>query len=71
MVSQAVEHLQQALRIHPNYKNAYLLLGNAYNYLQEYDRSIEAYKGALSIDPNQKRPGAIWGLLMGRRKILW
>ena len=52
MASQAVEHLQQALRIHPNYKNAYLLLGNAYNYLQEYDRSIEAYKGALSIDPN-------------------
>ena len=52
MASQAVEHLQQALRIHPNYKNAYLLLGNAYNYLQEYDKSIEAYKKALALDPN-------------------
>ncbi|MCO6489630.1 MAG: tetratricopeptide repeat protein [Phaeodactylibacter sp.] len=51
MLTQAVGHLQQALRIHPNYKNAYLLLGNAYNYLQEYEKSIEAYKNALAIDP--------------------
>lgn len=52
MLRQAVEHLTQALRIHPNYKNAYLLLGNAYNYLQEYDKFIEAYKKALAIDAN-------------------
>ncbi len=52
MLSQAIEHLQQALRIHPNYKNAYLLLGNAYNYLQEYEKSIEAYEKALALDPD-------------------
>lgn len=51
MLNQAVENLQQALRIHPNYKNAYLLLGNAYNYLREYDKSIQAYQQALAIDP--------------------
>lgn len=51
MLTQAVEHLQQALRIHPNYKNAYLLLGNAYNYLRQYDQSIQAYQQALAIDP--------------------
>jgi tetratricopeptide (TPR) repeat protein len=52
MLSEAIGHLETAVRIHPNYKNAYLLMGNAYNYLQEYDKSIAAYQNALSIDPD-------------------
>lgn len=52
MLREAIGHLEQALAIHPNYKNAYLLLGNAYNYLQEYEKSIDAYNKALAIDPN-------------------
>jgi tetratricopeptide (TPR) repeat protein len=47
----ATEHLQEAIRIHPGYKNAYLLLGNAYNYLQSYESSIQAYRQALRLDP--------------------
>ena len=38
MVNKAVGHLNQAIKIHPNYKNAYLLLGNAHNYLKEYEK---------------------------------
>ena len=52
MINKAIGHLNQAIKIHPNYKNAYLLLGNAYNYLQDYDKSISYYEHALSIDPN-------------------
>ncbi|MEZ4980837.1 MAG: tetratricopeptide repeat protein [Saprospiraceae bacterium] len=52
MLREATEHLQKAIEIHPNYKNAYLLLGNAYNYLKEYDNSIQMYQAALKIDPN-------------------
>ena len=52
MVNKAVGHLNQAIKIHPNYKNAYLLLGNAYNYLQDYEKSVSYYEHALSIDPN-------------------
>ncbi len=52
MLREAIGHLEQALAIHPNYKNAYLLLGNAHNYLQEYEKSIDAYNKALAIDPN-------------------
>ena len=52
MVNKAVGHLNQAIKIHPNYKNAYLLLGNAHNYLKEYDKAIAYYDHALSIDPN-------------------
>ncbi len=52
MITKAVGHLNQAVKIHPNYKNAYLLLGNAHNYLQEYEKSIQYYEHALSLDPN-------------------
>jgi tetratricopeptide (TPR) repeat protein len=54
MLREAIGHLEEAVRIHPNYKNAYLLMGNAYNYLQAYDQSIAAYQNALSIDPNYR-----------------
>jgi tetratricopeptide (TPR) repeat protein len=50
MLSQAREYLNKALTIHPNYKNAWLLLGNARFYTQEYDEAIKAYDQSLSID---------------------
>ncbi len=62
MLQEAVGHLEQALRIHPNYKNAYLLMGNAYNYLQEYEKSIEAYHKALAIDPAYREARGNLGL---------
>lgn len=52
MQQEAVTYLNEAIRIHPNYKNAYLLRGNALNYLQQYEQSIDSYKAALNIDPN-------------------
>ncbi len=48
---EAVEHLNIAIKEHPNYKNAWLLLGNAYNILNQYDQSINAYKNALRVAP--------------------
>ena len=48
---EAVEHLNIAIKEHPNYKNAWLLLGNAYNILNQYDASINAYKNALRVAP--------------------
>ena len=52
MRREAVGHLTEAIRIHPTYKNAYLLLGNAHNYLREYDTAIEQYNRALQLDPD-------------------
>lgn len=49
-IREAVGHLQEAVRIHPLYKNAYLLLGNAHYYLNEFDPSIAAYQKALNLD---------------------
>lgn len=51
-LEKAIAHLKEALRIHPTYKNAYLLLGNAHNYLQRFEESIQYYDTALRLDPN-------------------
>ena len=51
MLQEAIGHLQEAIKIHPNYKNAHLLKGNAHNYLKEYEAAIQSYQKALSIDP--------------------
>ncbi len=54
MLEEAVVHLKNAVRIHPQYKNAYLLLGNCYNNLKLYEESIAAYGMALRLDPDFK-----------------
>lgn len=50
LLNEAVGHLNEAIRIHPNYKNAYLLLGNAYQYLKKFDEAIQYYNQALRLD---------------------
>ncbi len=52
MIQEAVPHLEQAIKIHPNYKNAFLLLGNAHNYLKDYKKSIQNYEQAIRLDQN-------------------
>lgn len=51
-LEKAVGHLKEAIRIHPTYKNAYLLLGNAHNHLRRFEESLSYYDIALRIDPN-------------------
>ena len=50
LFNEAVGHLNEAIRIHPNYKNAYLLLGNAHQYLKKFDEAIQYYNQALRLD---------------------
>ena len=47
---EAIGHIDKAIEIHPTYKNAYLLRGNAHLYLKEYDKSIIDYLNALRLD---------------------
>ncbi len=53
-LNEATEHLQTALKFHPTYKNSLLQLGNAYNYLKDYEKSIEYYNRVLAVAPNDK-----------------
>ena len=52
MLLEAKTHLLEAIRIHPAYQDAYLLLGNVHNYLKEYDVAIKYYGDALRMKPN-------------------
>jgi len=51
MLNEAVGHLNEAVKIHPNYKNAHLLLGNAHNFLRNYEQSIASYDNCLRVAP--------------------
>jgi len=48
---EAVAHLMEAVKIHPTYKNAHLLLGNGLYYLKDYDKAIQSYDNALRVSP--------------------
>lgn len=54
MLNEAVVHLKEALRIHPGYKDPYLILGNVHNYLKKYDEAIAYYRKVLAINPDDK-----------------
>jgi tetratricopeptide (TPR) repeat protein len=54
LLTEAVEHLNKAIEIHPTYKNAWLLMGNALFYLEKYPESVQSYEKALALDPNYK-----------------
>ncbi len=74
LYQQSLVHLDDATKLHPTYKNAYLLKGNAHFYLRNFERSIAAYDRALSLDPNyqeahRNRAFAMrdWGRYHGER----
>lgn len=50
MITSAIPHLQEAIRLHPQYKNAFLLLGNAHYYLKNFDEAEKSYLAALALD---------------------
>ena len=51
-LQRALTHAERAIEIHPTYKNAYLLRGNALYYLEQYEEAVIAYEEALALDPN-------------------
>ena len=54
MINAAIGHLRKSIEIHPTFKSPYLLLGNAYIYLENYEKAIPEYLNALKLDPDFK-----------------
>lgn len=48
----ALNHVDTALAIHPLYKNAHLIRGNALNLLRRYDEALLSYEKVLEFDPD-------------------
>lgn len=51
MIDKAIGHLNKAVAIHPSYRNAYLLLGNAYYYKADYAQAVKNYEEVLRLSP--------------------
>ena len=51
-LNQAIGYLKQAIEVHPTYRDAYLLLGNAHFYNKKYDESIAYFERVLQLYPN-------------------
>ncbi|MCG6200963.1 VWA domain-containing protein [Psychromonas antarctica] len=49
---QSLDEFTQATVNHPNNANAFYNQGNAYAQLQEFDKALQAYQQALSINPD-------------------
>jgi tetratricopeptide (TPR) repeat protein len=49
-----IEACKEALKLNPNYADAYSNMGAAYNQLKEWDKGIEACQNALKINPDHK-----------------
>lgn len=50
-LEEATVYLKKALEIHPAYTNAYLLLGNAYFYGEQYDKAVETFTELTRMSP--------------------
>ncbi len=54
MLTEAIGYLKEAINIHPTYRNAYLLIGNALFYQENYEESIAYYDKVLGLYPDFK-----------------
>jgi tetratricopeptide (TPR) repeat protein len=51
-IEEAIDHCNQAIRITPDYADAYYNKGIAYNNLGQYQRAIEDYSEAIRLKPD-------------------
>lgn len=50
-ITGSLHHVQQALRIKPDYADAYFNLGKIHANRKEYPQAIQAYRTAITLDP--------------------
>jgi tetratricopeptide (TPR) repeat protein len=51
-LQEAIEAYKAAIKLNPNFTNAYIGLGKAYFTLEYYEDAAETYKKAVSLDPS-------------------
>jgi len=52
---EAIPHLDQAIKIYPNYKDAYISRGGAHYVLQEFPEAIADYRRAVQLSPDDPK----------------
>src|SRR5262245_5761343 len=51
---QAAELFRRALRLDPQYVDAYYSLGRAYSDMREWDKAVESFEQVVALDPKDK-----------------
>ena len=54
LYSQAAQTLEQAVKLKPDYAEAYLSLGHAYSDLHQWDRAVDNLRKGLALKPGDK-----------------
>lgn len=54
LYSQSAQTLEQAIKLKPDYAEAYLSLGHAYSALHQWDRAVDNLQKGLALKPNDK-----------------
>ncbi len=70
MYVKCITTCQQALKLKPDYADAYSNIGAAYNKLKQWDNAIEACKKALAINPKHKLATGNLKLAEDQQKLL-
>lgn len=64
-IKQAIGYIQQAIKIHPTYVDAHLLLGNAqYKLDKDFDKVWQAYEPILKMNPRHPLVAQNWTYMM-------
>jgi tetratricopeptide (TPR) repeat protein len=64
-LKKAIQYLNEALKIHPTYSDALLLLGNAhYKYNKDYEATWAAYEKILKSNPRHDLVAQNWSLIL-------
>jgi protein involved in polysaccharide export with SLBB domain len=63
---EAANNFEQALKLNPEYADAYLSLGHAYYDLHQYERAIETLQRGVALKPKDKEGIA----LLGRARLM-
>lgn len=53
-LQKAIGYLEEAVKIHPNFENAYLQLGNCYTFAGDPKAALPYYQKVLGLDPSDK-----------------
>ena len=65
-LKESLPHLEKALELHPTYKVAFQYKGNAYFYLNDFEKAIAAYSEGLKYYPDDKDLTNNLGLAYGQ-----
>ncbi|MCB0411476.1 MAG: tetratricopeptide repeat protein, partial [Bdellovibrionales bacterium] len=68
LLSEAIEQVEQSLKLGPEQTEAYMLLGGIYSSLKMYSMALDQYKKILTFEPNHMKAPIFIGAIYAEQK---